>query len=66
MNFFTTGILALVCFYALLIIIVFFFQRNLLYHPSIDNYLKNNEGNNTYILLNSQWRNFNINDDEIH
>ena len=46
MNFFTTGILALVCFYALLIIIVFFFQRNLLYHPSIDNYLKNNEGNN--------------------
>ena len=39
MNFYTTGILALVSFYVLLLIIVFFFQRNLLYHPSADNYI---------------------------
>ena len=39
MNFYTTGILALVSFYVLLLIIVFFFQRNLLYHPSVDNYI---------------------------
>ncbi len=46
MNFFTTSILALVCFYALIVIIVFFFQRNLLYHPSINNYLNDNQNNN--------------------
>ena len=46
MNFFTTSIIALVCFYALLVIMVFFFQRNLLYHPSIDNYLKDDQNNN--------------------
>ena len=40
MNFYTTGILALVFFYILLLSVVFFFQRNLLYHPSVDNYLK--------------------------
>ena len=40
MNYFTTIILALVSFYVLLLIIVFSFQRNLLYHPSMDNYLK--------------------------
>ena len=40
MNYFTTIILALVSFYVLLLSIVFFFQRNLLYHPSVDNYLK--------------------------
>jgi len=40
MNFYTTGILTLVLFYILLITIVFFFQRNLLYHPSVDNYLE--------------------------
>ena len=40
MNYFTTIILALVSFYILLLTIVFFFQRNLLYHPSMDNYLK--------------------------
>ena len=40
MNFYTTSILALVFFYILLSIVVFFFQRNLLYHPSVDNYLK--------------------------
>ena len=39
MNFYTTSILALVFFYILLSIVVFFFQRNLLYHPSVDNYL---------------------------
>jgi len=39
MNFFTTSILTLVFFYILLVIIVFLFQRNLLYHPSVDNYL---------------------------
>ena len=40
MNYFTTIILALVSFYVLLLTVVFFFQRNLLYHPSVDNYLK--------------------------
>ena len=40
MNFFTTSVLALVFFYILLLSAVFFFQRNLLYHPSVDNYLK--------------------------
>ena len=40
MNYFTTIILALVSFYVLLLTILFFFQRNLLYHPSVDNYLK--------------------------
>ena len=40
MNFFTTSILALVFFYILLLIVVFLFQKNLLYHPSVDNYLK--------------------------
>ena len=40
MNYFTTIVLALVSFYVLLLTIVFFFQRSLLYHPSIDNYLK--------------------------
>jgi len=40
MNYFNTIILALVSFYVLLLIIVFFFQGNLLYHPSADNYLK--------------------------
>ena len=41
MNFYTTGILALISFYILLLVVVFFFQRNLLYHPSVNNYLKN-------------------------
>ena len=40
MNFYTTSILALVFFYILLSTVVFLFQRNLLYHPSVDNYLK--------------------------
>ena len=40
MNFYTTGILALVFFYILLLSVVFFFQRNLLYHPSVDSYRK--------------------------
>ena len=40
MNYLNTIILALVSFYVLLLTIVFFFQRNLLYHPSVDNYLK--------------------------
>ena len=39
MNFYITSILALVFFYILLVTVVFFFQRNLLYHPSVDNYL---------------------------
>ena len=43
MNFYTTSILALVCFYVLLIVVVFFFQSNLLYHPSVDNYIKDEE-----------------------
>ena len=41
MNYFTTIILSLVSFYLLLLIIVFSFHRNLLYHPSVDDYLKN-------------------------
>ena len=40
MNYFTTIALVLVSFYVLLLTLVFFFQRNLLYHPSVDNYLK--------------------------
>ena len=40
MNYFNTIILALVSFYVLLLTIVFFFQRNLLYHPSVNDYLK--------------------------
>ena len=43
MNFFTTSILALVCFYVLLVIVVFFFQGNLLYHPSVNSYIKDKE-----------------------
>mgnify|MGYP001282907708 CR=1 FL=1 len=42
MNFYATSALALVLFYILLIVIVSFFQRNLLYHPSVDNYIKDN------------------------
>ena len=45
MNYFTTVVLALVSFYVLLLTIVFFFQRNLLYHPSADNYLKDQTHN---------------------
>tara|TARA_B100000029_G_scaffold330109_1_gene322389 strand:+ start:866 stop:1678 length:813 start_codon:yes stop_codon:yes gene_type:complete len=41
MNFYTTSILAIVFVYILLLIFVFFFQRNLLYHPTLDNYIKN-------------------------
>jgi len=40
MNYFTTIILTLVFFYVLLLAIMFFFQRSFLYHPSIDNYFK--------------------------
>ena len=40
MNFYTTSVLGLVFFYILLVIVVFIFQRNLLYHPAVDNYLK--------------------------
>ena len=43
MNFYTTSILALVCFYVLLVVVVFFFQGNLLYHPSVNNYIKDQE-----------------------
>ena len=39
MNFYTTSVLGLVFFYILLVIVVFIFQRNLLYHPTVDNYL---------------------------
>jgi len=41
MNYFTAIILVLISFYILLLSLVFLFQRNLLYHPSIDNYLEN-------------------------
>ena len=40
MNFYTTGILTLVSFYVLLLIVMFFFQSSLLYHPSVDNHIK--------------------------
>ena len=40
MNYFTTIILTLVSFYVLLLAIMFLFQRSFLYHPSIDNYSK--------------------------
>ena len=42
MNFFTSSIIALILFYILLIVAVFLFQRNLLYHPSINQYIKDN------------------------
>ena len=45
MNFYTTSILTIVFFYICLLIVVFFFQRNLLYHPFVDNYLKDKNGN---------------------
>ena len=45
MNYFTTSILALVSFYVLLLIILFFFQGSLLYHPSVNNYLKDKAAN---------------------
>ena len=45
MNFFTGSILALVAFYILLLIAVFFFQRNLLYHPAIDRYIDEETSN---------------------
>ena len=41
MNFYTISILTLVFFYVLLLTVVFFFQSSLLYHPSVNNYLKN-------------------------
>ena len=44
MNFYTASALALIFFYILLIIVVFFSQRKLLYHPSVNNYLKDNLG----------------------
>ena len=40
MNYFVNIILVIVTFYVLLLASVFLFQRNLLYHPSVDNYLK--------------------------
>ena len=40
MNYFTTIILAFLSFYILLLIITFFFQSNLIYHPSGNNYPK--------------------------
>ena len=43
MNFYITSVLALVAFYVLLLIVLFFFQRNLLYHPSIDNYINKDQ-----------------------
>ena len=45
MNYFTTIILALVSFYVLLLTVMFFFQRSFLYHPSVDNYLKDQATN---------------------
>ena len=45
MNYFTTIVLALVSFYVLLLTIVFFFQRNILYHPSANNHLKDQTTN---------------------
>ena len=45
MNYFVNIILVIVTFYVLLLSSVFFFQRNLLYHPSVDNYLKDQDTN---------------------
>ena len=41
MNFLTTSLLAIVFLYIVSLIAVFFFQRNLLYHPTINNYINN-------------------------
>ena len=43
MNFYVTTALGLILFYILLTVLVFFLQRNLLYHPSVNNYLKDND-----------------------
>jgi len=43
MNFYTTSALGLVFFYILLVTVVFIFQRNLLYHPDLDNYIKDQD-----------------------
>ena len=40
MNYFTTILLGILSFYVLLLVVIFFFQGNLLYHPSINSYLK--------------------------
>ena len=45
MNYFVNIILVIVTFYVLLLASVFLFQRNLLYHPSVDNYLKDQDTN---------------------
>ena len=45
MNFYTTSILTLVCFYVLLVVVLFFFQGSLLYHPSVNNDLKDKAAN---------------------
>ena len=45
MNYFNTIILTLVSFYLILLSIMFFFQRNFLYHPNVDNYLKDQATN---------------------
>jgi len=50
MNFFTTALLTLVSFYILVLIAVFFFQRILLYHPSVDNYLKDQDIKEPYAI----------------
>ena len=43
MNFYVTTALGLTLFYILLTVLVFFLQRNLLYHPSVNNYIKDQE-----------------------
>jgi len=43
MNFYIISILTLVSFYVLVLIVLFFFQRNLLYHPSLDNYINKDQ-----------------------
>ena len=48
MNYFNTIILTLIFFYILLLAVMFFFQRSFLYHPSIDNYPKNQTSNEPF------------------
>jgi len=45
MNYFATVILVIISLYVLLLTSVFFFQEHLLYHPSVDNYIKDQAAN---------------------
>ena len=43
MNYLINTLIALVLIYIFFLFVIFIFQRNLLYHPSVNNYLKDND-----------------------